>query len=250
MLAWWPWVFSASPGVSIVPGELSLGPSPRQRISESQRQFLLDGVQQNLRSDGRGPFDYRRDTWIDWEGWTCDQWDLFRWIKRWKRFGLLWKAQKVVILLCFFLVQKFEILLLVLSVDFFAFCWPLPSNRSKSLHQVIFELNAIPTCTSSCRLRAGETEVLIALKCPISQLEWEEWCNFEDLVMFRRFPRLGAWFIVTYWTYLPRWWQLKYFLFSSRPEKIIWRASIFFKWVGEKPPTSYIHIYIYMHTYL
>ena len=34
----------------------------RQRISESQRQFLLDGVQQNLRSDGRGPFDYRRAT--------------------------------------------------------------------------------------------------------------------------------------------------------------------------------------------
>ena len=61
----------------------------------------------------------------------------------------------------------------MLSVDFFAFCWTLPSNCSKSLHQVIFELNAIPTCTSSCRLRAGETEVLIALKCPISQLEWE-----------------------------------------------------------------------------
>jgi len=72
---------------------------PLQRISESQRQFLLDGVQQNLRSDGRGPFDYRR---------------------------------------------------------------------------VIFELNAIPTCTSSCRLRAGETEVLIALKCDLVKPRWTE----------------------------------------------------------------------------
>ena len=98
-----------------------------------------------------------------------------------KNSGFFEKAQKVVIL-CFFLIQKFEILFLVLSVDFFAFCWTLPSNRSKSVHQVIFELNAIPTCTSSCRLRAGETEVLIALKCPISQLEWEELgCNLEDL---------------------------------------------------------------------
>lgn len=77
------------------------------------------------------------------------------------------------VVLVFYIVQKFEILFLVLSLDFFAFCWTLPSNCSKSLHQVIFELNAIPTCTSSCRLRAGETEVLIALKCPISQLEWE-----------------------------------------------------------------------------
>jgi len=35
------------------------------------------------------------------------------------------------------------------------------------LAQVIFELNAIPTSTSSCRLRAGETEVLVALKCHV-----------------------------------------------------------------------------------
>lgn len=72
---------------------------PLQRISESQRQFLLDGVQQNLRSDGRGPFDYRR---------------------------------------------------------------------------VIFELNAIPTSTSSCRLRAGETEVLVALKCDLVKPRWTQ----------------------------------------------------------------------------
>eukprot|EP00913_Durusdinium_trenchii_P029577 g27722.t1 len=67
---------------------------PLKRISDSQRQFLLDGVQQNLRSDGRGPFDYRR---------------------------------------------------------------------------VTFELNCIPSSTSSCRLRAGDTELLLALKCDLAK---------------------------------------------------------------------------------
>ncbi|CAJ1352604.1 unnamed protein product [Effrenium voratum] len=65
---------------------------PLTRISESQRQFLLDGVQQDLRCDGRGPFDLRR---------------------------------------------------------------------------VTFDLHVLPSATSSCRLRAGETELLLALKCDL-----------------------------------------------------------------------------------
>ncbi|CAK9060709.1 unnamed protein product, partial [Durusdinium trenchii] len=80
------------------PCQLSKAPrvsmQPLKRISDSQRQFLLDGVQQNLRSDGRGPFDYRR---------------------------------------------------------------------------VTFELNCIPSSTSSCRLRAGDTELLLALKCDLAK---------------------------------------------------------------------------------
>ena len=43
--------------------------------------------------------------------------------------------------------------------------------------QVIFELNAIPTSTSSCRLRAGETEVLVALKCHVAGAAWREELN-------------------------------------------------------------------------
>lgn len=65
---------------------------PLHRISESQRQFLLDGVQQGLRCDGRGLYDYRR---------------------------------------------------------------------------VTFELGVVPTATSSARLRAGETELLVSVKCDV-----------------------------------------------------------------------------------
>eukprot|EP00440_Ansanella_granifera_P032401 gb/GFBE01035160.1/.p1 GENE.gb/GFBE01035160.1/~~gb/GFBE01035160.1/.p1 ORF type:complete len:284 (+),score=52.69 gb/GFBE01035160.1/:1-852(+) len=67
---------------------------PLQRISEAQKQFLLDGVAQGLRSDGRGPFDFRRIT---------------------------------------------------------------------------FELGPIPTATGSCRVRAGETELLVTVKCDMAK---------------------------------------------------------------------------------
>lgn len=34
--------------------------APQHRVSESERRFLLDGVAQGMRNDGRGCFDYRR----------------------------------------------------------------------------------------------------------------------------------------------------------------------------------------------
>jgi len=67
---------------------------PLQRISLAERKFLLDGVAQGLRSDGRGLFDYRR---------------------------------------------------------------------------VTFELGPIPTATGSCRLRAGDSELLVTVKADISK---------------------------------------------------------------------------------
>lgn len=57
-----PFVGAASVAPNSFASDRSSFP-PRKRISDSQRQFLLDGVQQNLRSDGRGPFDYRRAAW-------------------------------------------------------------------------------------------------------------------------------------------------------------------------------------------
>mmetsp|Transcript_99403 Transcript_99403/g.207071 ORF Transcript_99403/g.207071 Transcript_99403/m.207071 type:complete len:288 (-) Transcript_99403:64-927(-) len=65
-----------------------------QRLSEAERRFLLDGVKQGLRSDGRGCYDYRR---------------------------------------------------------------------------VTFELDPIPTANGSCRLRAGETDLLVCVKCDIGK---------------------------------------------------------------------------------
>lgn len=64
------------------------------RISEAERKYLLDGVAQGLRNDGRGCFDYRR---------------------------------------------------------------------------VAFEMGPIPSATSSCRLRAGETDLLVCVKCDIGK---------------------------------------------------------------------------------
>mmetsp|Transcript_11399 Transcript_11399/g.26290 ORF Transcript_11399/g.26290 Transcript_11399/m.26290 type:complete len:284 (-) Transcript_11399:59-910(-) len=65
---------------------------PLHRVSDSQRQFLLDGIQQGHRCDGRGLFDYRR---------------------------------------------------------------------------VTFELDVVPSATSSARLRAGDTELMITVKCDV-----------------------------------------------------------------------------------
>lgn len=62
------------------------------RISEAERRFLLDGVAQGVRNDGRGCYDYRR---------------------------------------------------------------------------VCFEMDPLPTATSSCRLRAGETDCLVSVKCDV-----------------------------------------------------------------------------------
>lgn len=64
----------------------------QQRISEAERRFLLDGVEQGLRSDGRGPYDCRR---------------------------------------------------------------------------VAFEVGTIPTATGSCRLRAGDTDLLVSVMCDV-----------------------------------------------------------------------------------
>lgn len=61
-------------------------------ISEAERRFLLDGIDQGLRNDGRGCFDYRR---------------------------------------------------------------------------VSLEVGTIPTATGSCRLRAGETDILVGVSCDI-----------------------------------------------------------------------------------
>lgn len=63
---------------------------PHRRISEAERRFLLDGVSQGIRNDGRGCFDYRR---------------------------------------------------------------------------ISFEMGTIPTATSSCRLRAGETDLMVGVTC-------------------------------------------------------------------------------------
>eukprot|EP00933_Yihiella_yeosuensis_P023351 TRINITY_DN18180_c1_g2_i1.p1 TRINITY_DN18180_c1_g2~~TRINITY_DN18180_c1_g2_i1.p1 ORF type:complete len:285 (+),score=36.96 TRINITY_DN18180_c1_g2_i1:179-1033(+) len=60
------------------------------RVSAAEKRYLLDGIKQGLRNDGRGCFDYRRIT---------------------------------------------------------------------------FELGPIPTSTGSCRLRAGDTELLVTVKC-------------------------------------------------------------------------------------
>lgn len=65
-----------------------------QRISDAERRFLLDGVSQGLRNDGRGCFDYRR---------------------------------------------------------------------------IVFERDPIASSTGSCRLRAGDTELLISIKCDMSR---------------------------------------------------------------------------------
>jgi len=62
----------------------------RQSISESEKRFLLDGVVQGLRNDGRGCFDYRR---------------------------------------------------------------------------ISFETGSIPTSMGSCRLRAGDTDLMVSVKC-------------------------------------------------------------------------------------
>jgi len=64
------------------------------RISEAERRFLLDGVAQGLRNDGRGCFDYRR---------------------------------------------------------------------------IAFETGPIPSATGSCRLRAGETDLIVCVKCEMSK---------------------------------------------------------------------------------
>ena len=53
-------------------------------------------------------------------------------------------------------------------VQLITFFSPWPGGFLTDESQVIFELNAIPTSTSSCRLRAGETEVLVALKCLVA----------------------------------------------------------------------------------
>ncbi|CAE8599144.1 unnamed protein product, partial [Polarella glacialis] len=67
---------------------------PLQRISEAEKRFLLDGISQGMRNDGRGCFDYRR---------------------------------------------------------------------------VAFELGPIPSATGSCRLRAGDTELLVTVKCDMGK---------------------------------------------------------------------------------
>lgn len=67
---------------------------PLRRIAESERQFLLDGVSQGLRNDGRGCFDYRR---------------------------------------------------------------------------ISFELGPIPSTTGSCRLRAGDTDLIVCVKCDVAK---------------------------------------------------------------------------------
>lgn len=63
-----------------------------RRISEAERRFLLDGVSQGFRNDGRGCFDYRR---------------------------------------------------------------------------ISFEMGPIPSATGSCRLRAGETDLIVCIKCDV-----------------------------------------------------------------------------------
>jgi len=65
-----------------------------RRVSEAERRFLIDGVEQGLRNDGRGCFDYRR---------------------------------------------------------------------------VSFEMGVLPTATASCRLYAGETEVLVGVTCDMAK---------------------------------------------------------------------------------
>jgi len=65
-----------------------------QRVSDAERRFLLDGIQQGLRNDGRGCFDYRRIT---------------------------------------------------------------------------FEVGTIPSAMRSCRLRAGDTDLLVCVKCDITK---------------------------------------------------------------------------------
>mmetsp|Transcript_118357 Transcript_118357/g.315000 ORF Transcript_118357/g.315000 Transcript_118357/m.315000 type:complete len:287 (-) Transcript_118357:97-957(-) len=67
---------------------------PLQHISEAERRFLLDGVAQGLRNDGRGCYDYRR---------------------------------------------------------------------------ISFETGPIPSATGSCRLRAGETDLLVGVKCDMTK---------------------------------------------------------------------------------
>lgn len=64
----------------------------KNRISDAERRFLLDGVGQGLRNDGRGCFDYRRIT---------------------------------------------------------------------------FETDVVPTANASCRLRAGETDLIVGVKCDL-----------------------------------------------------------------------------------
>lgn len=65
---------------------------PVRRISEAERRFLLDGVSQGFRNDGRGCFDYRR---------------------------------------------------------------------------ISFEMGPIPSSTGSCRLRAGETDLIAVVRCEV-----------------------------------------------------------------------------------
>lgn len=67
---------------------------PLRRISEAERRFLLDGISQGFRNDGRGCFDCRR---------------------------------------------------------------------------ISFELGPLPSTTGSCRLRAGETDLLVCVKCDIAK---------------------------------------------------------------------------------
>jgi len=65
-----------------------------RRISEAERRFLLDGVSQGFRNDGRGCYDYRR---------------------------------------------------------------------------LAFEMNPIPSATCSCRLRAGETDLIVCVRCDVAK---------------------------------------------------------------------------------
>jgi len=65
-----------------------------RRISEAEQRFLLDGISQGIRNDGRGCFDYRR---------------------------------------------------------------------------ISFQMGIVPSATGSCRLRAGETELLVGVKCDVSK---------------------------------------------------------------------------------
>lgn len=67
---------------------------PLHRISEAERKFLLDGVAQGFRNDGRGCFDYRR---------------------------------------------------------------------------ISFEMSMLPATTGSCRLRAGDTDLIVSVKCDVSK---------------------------------------------------------------------------------
>ena len=87
--------------------------------------------------------------------------------------GFFERHMEVVILLCFFLVQKFRNPFLGVVRGLLRLLLDSPIELFKVPASGDFWAECYPYMHQQLSLACRETEVLIALKCPISQLEWE-----------------------------------------------------------------------------